>query len=87
MFQRLAKFRLFRSPGMAPGRRGAMPANDNLPGGPKAIPSRGPRSKSRSLTCHWSLIDSGTQLVCRWQSEEDPESRRDDASRAKRRFR
>jgi hypothetical protein len=75
MFQKLAKFRLVRSLGLAPGRRGAMPANDNLPGGlqPKRAPSREPRSKSRSLTCRWSLIDGGTQLVCRWQSEEDPD--------------
>ena len=75
MFQKLAKFQLVRSLGLAPGRRRAMPANDNLPGGqrPKRVPSREPRSKSRSLICRWSLSDGGTQLVCRWQSEEDPD--------------
>jgi hypothetical protein len=81
MFQKLAKFRLVRSLGMAPGRRAAIPANDNLPGGfrPNGSPSRQPRqNRPRPLTCHWSLI--GTQLVCRWQSAaaapataEDPE--------------
>jgi hypothetical protein len=75
MFQKLAKFRLVRSLGLVPGRRAAMPANDNLPGGlrPRRAPSRAPRSKSRPLICRWSLIDGSTQLVCRWQSEEDPD--------------
>jgi hypothetical protein len=42
-----------------------MPANDNLlglrrPGGQRRIPSP-------ALVCHWSVIDGGTRLGCRWQ--------------------
>jgi hypothetical protein len=67
MFKRLAKFRLFQSWGTAPGLHGAMPANDNQPNG---LRPRGPRRiRSQALVCHWSLIDDGTRLGCRWQPE------------------
>jgi hypothetical protein len=67
MFKRLAKFRLLEPRRIAPGLREAMPANDNLlgfrrPGGPRRI-------RSQVLVCHWSLIDGGTRLGCRWQPE------------------
>jgi hypothetical protein len=79
MFTRLAEFRLFRSWGVAPGLQGALsaqealpaqaalPANDNLP---NALRPGGPRRvRSQALACHWSLIDGGTQLSCRWSLE------------------
>jgi hypothetical protein len=67
MFKRLAKFRLFQSRGTAPGLQGAMPANDNQPNG---LRPRGPRRiRPQALVCHWSLIDDGTRLGCRWQPE------------------
>jgi hypothetical protein len=81
MFKRLAKFRLLKPRGVAPGLREAMPANDNLlvshrPGGQRRIPSS-------ALVCHWSLTDGGTRLGCRWQPEaptrtplESPDSER-----------
>jgi hypothetical protein len=67
MFKRLAKFRLLESRRLAPGLRKAMPANDNLPGfrrpgGPRRI-------RSQVLVCHWSPVDGGTRLGCRWQAE------------------
>ena len=67
MFKRLAKFRLLEPRRIAPGLREAMPANDNLlgfrrPGGPRRI-------RSQVLVCHWSLVDGGTRLGCRWQPE------------------
>jgi hypothetical protein len=67
MFKRLAKFRFLEPRRKAPGLREAIPANDNLPGfrrqgGPRRI-------RSRVLVCHWSLVDSGTRLACRWQPE------------------
>jgi len=67
MFKRLAKFRFLKPRRIVPGLREAMPANDNLlgfrrPGGQRWIPSR-------ALVCHWSLIDDGTRLGCRWQLE------------------
>jgi hypothetical protein len=79
MFTRLAEFRLFRSWGVAPGlqgalpaqealpAQGALPANDNLP---NALRPGGPRRiRSQALVCHWSLIDGGTRLNCRWSLE------------------
>ena len=67
MFKRLAKFRFLEPRRIAPGRREAMPANDNLPGlrrpgGPRRI-------RSQVLVCHWFLADGGTRLGCRWQPE------------------
>jgi len=72
MFKRLAKFRLLEPRRTASGLREAMPAevmpaNDNLPGfrrpgGPRRI-------RSQVLVCHWSLVDGGTRLGCRWQAE------------------
>jgi hypothetical protein len=67
MFKRLAKFRLLEPRHIAPGRREAMPANDNLPGfrrpgGPRRI-------RPQVLVCHWFLIDGGTRLGCRWEPE------------------
>jgi hypothetical protein len=67
MFKRLAKFRLFQSWGTAPGLHGAMPANDNQPNVLRPRGSR--RIRSHALVCHWSLIDDGTRLGCRWQPE------------------
>ena len=67
MFKRLAKFRLLEPRRIAPGLREAMPANDNLLGFPRP---KGPRRiRSQVLVCHWSLIDGGTRLGCRWQPE------------------
>jgi hypothetical protein len=67
MFKKLAKFRFLEPRGIAPGLREAMPANDNAPGfcrpgGPRRI-------RSQALVCHWSLVDGGTRLSCRWQPE------------------
>ena len=72
MFKRLAKFRLLKPRRIAPGRREAMPANDNLlgfrrPGGPRRI-------RSQVLVCHWSLIERGTRLGCHWQPESPAET-------------
>ena len=67
MFKRLARFRLFQSWGTAPGLHGAMPANDNQPNVLRPRGSR--RIRSHALVCHWSLIDDGTRLGCRWQPE------------------
>jgi hypothetical protein len=81
MFKRLAEFRLLKPRRIAPGLREAMPANDNLPGfrrpgGPRRI-------RSQVLVCHWSPVDGGTRLGCRWQAEapaqtalENPDSER-----------
>ncbi|SIO67649.1 hypothetical protein SAMN05443247_11826 [Bradyrhizobium erythrophlei] len=67
MFKKLAEFRLFQSRGLTPGPQGAVPANDNLP---NVLRPRGARRiRSRALVCHWSLIDGGTRLGCRWQPE------------------
>src|ERR1700755_1533076 len=67
MFKRLTKFRFLEPRRVAPGLREAMPANDNSlgfrrPGGRRRI-------RSQVLVCHWSLVDGGTRLDCRWQSE------------------
>jgi hypothetical protein len=85
MFKRLAEFRLFPSWGAAPGLQGALPArealpaqgalraqealpaNDNLPN--VLRPGGAQRIRSRALVCHWSLIDGGTRLSCRWSPE------------------
>jgi hypothetical protein len=77
MFKRLAKFRFLKRRRIVPGLGEAIPANDNLlgfrrPPGQRRIPSP-------ALVCHWSLIDDGTRLGCRWQPEtalEDPDSER-----------
>jgi hypothetical protein len=67
MFKKLAKFRLLKPRRMTAGLQEAMPANDNLP---NALRPRGPRRiRSQALVCHWSLIDDGTRLGCRWQPE------------------
>jgi hypothetical protein len=67
MFKRIAKFRLLEPRRVAPGRREAMPANDNLPGFRR--PGGRRRIRPQVLVCHWSLVDGGTRLGCRWQPE------------------
>src|SRR5882757_9468689 len=66
MFTRLAEFRLFRSWGVAPRLQGALSAQEALPAN-GSLPPR--RIRPQALVCHWSLIDGGTQLGCRWSLE------------------
>src|SRR3981189_1450320 len=67
MFKRLAKFRLFQSWGTAPRQHGPRAANEKQP---NVLRPRGSgRIRSHALVCHWSLIDDGTRLGCRWQPE------------------
>lgn len=91
MFTRLAKsglvkFRFVQPRRIAPGPHEAglsnRPySNDNLP---SVRRPRGPRRiRSQALVCHWSLIDGGTRLGCRWHpaasaqtAPEDPDSER-----------
>jgi hypothetical protein len=67
MFEKLAKFRLVKPRRRVPWLREAMPAIDNLQGFLR--PERQRRIPSPVLVCHWSLIDDGTRLGCRWQPE------------------
>ena len=80
MFKRPAKFWLLQSRGIAPGPREAVSANDNLPHVLRPIGQRWIRSQPLA---HWSLIDSGARLGCRWHAKplaptvlEDPDSER-----------
>jgi hypothetical protein len=67
MFEKLAKFRLVKPRRRVPGLREAMPAINNLQNFRR--PERQRRIPSPVLVCHWSLIDGGTRLGCRWQPE------------------
>jgi hypothetical protein len=66
MFEKLANFRLFQPWRRTPQAYRGVAANDNV----AIIPRPGGQRRIRppELTCHWSLVEGGTRLICCWQA-------------------